>query len=236
MSLPSPEMLISFLLIRFPVLLLAVALHEFAHCWTGDRLGDDTPRLAGRVTLNPLAHLDPMGTIMMVVSSLSGFGIGWGKPSPMNPANFQHPARDRMLGAIAGPLCNLLQMVAWASIAVLVRSFVSGSAELISEGEHAYIYDLCAWGIIINACLAIFNMLPIFPLDGHHVLSYLAPRSWRPIIDNPIWMLLLLAVVLIPQISMLVPQLHLPTDILGHIIQPILAVALLMVHFLVGWP
>ncbi len=218
MGLPSPEMLKSFLLIRFPVLLLAVALHEFAHCWTGDRLGDDTPRLAGRVTLNPLAHLSLMGTIMMVVSSLSGFGIGWGKPSPMNPNNFEHPARDRMLGAIAGPISNILQMIAWASIAVLIPPSVN---------PHAYIFELCAAGVSINALLAIFNMLPINPLDGHHVLSYLAPRSLRPIIDNPIWMYALLALVLIPSLSQ---------KILFPIMIPIWDGAVLMVRFLVGWP
>ncbi len=218
MTLPSPEMLREFLLIRFPVLLLAVSLHEFAHCWTNDRLGDDTPRLAGRVTLNPLAHLDPMGTIMMVVSSLSGFGIGWGKPSPFNPNNFTHPARDRMLGAIAGPACNILQMIAWASIAVLVRSFVN---------DESYILSLCKWGVLINAALAIFNMLPIYPLDGHHLLSYLAPPSLRPLIDNPIWMYVLLAIIFIPSLS---------SHILIPVIQPIMTGAFLLVHFLVGWP
>ncbi len=104
------------------------------------------PRLSGRVTLNPLAHLDTLGTIMMVVSSLSGYGIGWGKPSPMNPENFRHPARDRMLGAIAGPLCNILQMFAWASIAVLVNAFITWDPNAFENGQHIYIYDLCLAG------------------------------------------------------------------------------------------
>ena len=99
------EKVIAFLT-YFPILLISVALHEFAHCWTDDRLGDDTARREGRIRLNPLAHLDPMGTLMMVVSAFAGMGFGWGKPSPFNPANFRHPARDRMIGALAGPFCK----------------------------------------------------------------------------------------------------------------------------------
>lgn len=184
-------------LLFFPVILLSVAIHEFAHCWITDRLGDDTPRRQGRVTLNPLKHLDPVGTIMMVVSSLMGMGFGWGKASPFNPNNFQNPARDRMWTALAGPVSNLIQMLAWASLASLLLSF---------DPSHTYTGPvlLCSVGVLVNASLALFNLLPVYPLDGHHILSYLAPRSWRTWIDNPAWGYLFLAIVMLPQLNALV--------------------------------
>ncbi|HEX2948974.1 MAG TPA: site-2 protease family protein [Armatimonadota bacterium] len=185
----SQETLIKVFMI-LPVILISVALHEFAHCWANDRLGDDTPRKLGRVTLNPLVHLDPLGTIMMVVTAFSGFGIGWGKPSPFNPANFRHPSRDRMLGAIAGPLSNIVQMLAWASLSAVARAFF---------GPTSLFTLLCFLGMQINAGLAVFNLIPVYPLDGHHLLSYLAPRSWRPVIDNPAWGTVFLLVIILPQ-------------------------------------
>ena len=188
----SQEDLLQFLYF-FPVLLISVALHEFAHCWTDDRLGDDTPRRHGRVTLNPFKHLDSLGTIMMVVSAFAHFGIGWGKPSPFNPNNFRHPVRDRMIGALAGPFSNILQMIAWASLLPICIFFFP----VVDPNNLPLPIEFCFTGIGINAALATFNLLPVYPLDGHHILSYLAPRSWRPIIDNPAWAYVFLAIVLI---------------------------------------
>jgi len=215
------DKLIGFLYL-FPVLLISVALHEFAHCWTGDRLGDDTPRRAGRVTLNPLAHLDPLGTFMMVVTSWTGFGFGWGKPSPMNPNNFRHPARDRMIGALAGPFSNILQMLAWASLRLLAPALLL----LILPRQACIpmmtvIDTFCSYGVIINAFLAVFNLLPIFPLDGHHVLSYIVPSSLRPMVDNPLWGLLFLVLVF--------------TGALGVIAGPVIQVSCAITQYLVGW-
>jgi len=156
------------------------------------------------VTLNPLAHLDPIGTIMIVVSSFMGFGFGWGKASPFNPNNFRNPARDRMFTAIAGPISNILQSIAWASIILLVLPF----------GDQPWsdtIIRLSSIGVSINISLAIFNLLPVYPLDGHHILSWLAPPSWRPIIDNPIWGLVFLFIVF--------------SDFGRQIIYPVMAIA-----------
>lgn len=189
------------MLMFFPIILISVALHEFAHCWTTDRLGDDTPRYAGRVTLNPLAHLDPLGTLMMVISAFAGFGIGWGRPSPMNPNNFRHPARDRMISAFAGPFSNMLMLLAWASLGAILGHIDIND---LSQGmAHAVVIAqvICSIGVLVNTMLAAFNLLPVFPLDGHHILSYFVPHSWRPIIDDPRWMYVFLAIVLIPQLN-----------------------------------
>lgn len=202
------------LLVIFPVLLLSVAIHEFAHCWTTDRLGDDTPRQLGRVTLNPLAHLDPLGTVMMFVTSWAGFGFGWGKASPFNPANFRYPARDRMLTAVAGPISNLLQMLCWASLGHLLTPWLPDSASVV--------LTICLYGVIINAALAAFNLLPIYPLDGHHLLSYVAPRSWRPIIDNPVWGIVFLVLVL--------------GGATRYVVWPVINGMLTVTQVLVSWP
>jgi Zn-dependent protease len=185
-----------YLLYIFPVLVISVTIHEFAHCWTDDRLGDDTARRQGRITLNPLAHLDPMGTAMMILSALSGFGIGWGKPAPFNPENFPAKRRElyRAIGAVAGPFSNVIQMLAWASLGTMVWPWLVG----LHPDAASALATLCYWGIIVNAGMAVFNMLPVYPLDGHHLLSFLAPRSWRPIIDNPAWGYVFLALVFIP--------------------------------------
>jgi Zn-dependent protease len=192
----NPVQLIVQFLPFFVVILLSVSLHEFAHCWTTDRLGDDTPRRLGRVTLNPLKHLDPLGTLMMVVSAMVGFGFGWGKPSVFNPLNFRHPARDRMLTAIAGPVCNLLQMMAWASFSLICVEL--NALHLLAVSWATVLIELGKIGMLINASLALFNLIPIYPLDGHHILSYLAPESWRPLIDNRNWQFVFLAIVFIP--------------------------------------
>jgi Zn-dependent protease len=216
-----PAQIISFLT-TFPILIIAVTVHEFAHCWTSDRLGDDTPRREGRVTLNPLAHLDPMGTIMMVLSSFNHFGIGWGKPSPFNPMNFRNPERGRMLTAIAGPLSNIVQMFIWASLGLLLNRFFP----FTHSGELPLPLLICANGIVINASLAVFNLLPVYPLDGHHVLSYLAPRSWQPIIDNPKWALVFLALVLFPPLR---------DHLLTPVMMPMIGGLLHATQYLVGW-
>jgi len=215
-------------LLFFPIILISVALHEFAHCWTDDRMGDDTPRLAGRVTLNPLVHLDPWGTIMMAISAFWGVGFGWGKPSPFNPQNFRNPALGRMIGAIAGPLSNILQMFAWASLGLLLQLLFAPHVSLmeILDGSGGWLgvaFTLCLYGVIINASLAIFNMLPIYPLDGHHVLSYFVPASWRPILDNPIWGLVLLFLIF-------------NGHVLGVVLHPLQNGAIYVTRLLVGWP
>jgi len=145
-------------------LVICITIHEFSHAYSAYRAGDDTPRAQGRISLNPLDHLDPMGTIMMVVSSISGFGIGWGKPVQINPANFRHPRWDNLRTSLWGPLSNLITA---AVVGTALRLF-SGS---MPANVVFFLFLLTA----ISIGLAVFNLIPIAPLDGSHILSSLLP-------------------------------------------------------------
>lgn len=139
-------------------LLLGITIHEFAHAWAADRLGDPTARYMGRLTLNPMAHLDPLGTIMFLVSLVYGFGIGWGKPVPVNPRNIRKlPVVTGMgLIALAGPLSNLLL----AFVLALLWRF----------STYPRLASFFVAGVFANVGLALFNLLPLPPLDGFDVL------------------------------------------------------------------
>jgi Zn-dependent protease len=152
-----------FLVAFLPVLLLALTLHEFAHAWTAVRFGDLTPKHAGRLTLNPLRHLDPLGTLFMFVVH-----FGWAKPVPVNPANFTHPRADLWV-SLAGIIANLLQAVLYALTWHLLRHFFPAALGWVPR-------NILLLGIMINLSLALFNLLPIFPLDGSHVAKNLLPR------------------------------------------------------------
>ena len=155
----------TFLLIM-SALVIALTVHEFAHAITADKLGDPTPRSQGRISLLPPDHLDPLGTVLMILSSLSGFGIGWGKPVQTNPGNFKNPRRDSGIVAIAGPISNILQAIVFA---LLFRAFSATGSELLLA------FFLIA--IQVNIGLAVFNMIPIAPLDGHWVMTAILPRE-----------------------------------------------------------
>jgi Zn-dependent protease len=146
------------LLLKLPAILLAITVHEYAHGRASYRLGDPTARMAGRLTLNPLRHLDPMGFICLLLA-----GFGWAKPVPVNTAYFANPARDMMLSSAAGPVANLLAAVGCG----LLFDLLGGSGLL---GR------VLALGIYYNIVLGLFNLLPVPPLDGSHVLKGLLPR------------------------------------------------------------
>lgn len=150
------------------VLVVAITVHEFAHAAAADRLGDPTPRDQGRVTLNPASHLDPMGTLMMALSTFFGFGIGWGRPVLTHPANFRHPRRDTLLVAVWGPVSNLAQAVVYAGV-----SRFSAHLGWLAAGSPGD--ELIQTGVWVNLALAFFNLIPIPPLDGSKVLSALLP-------------------------------------------------------------
>ena len=146
-----------------PVMLFALTLHEFAHAWTALQFGDPTAKLAGRVTLDPLKHLDPLGTLFMLVAY-----FGWAKPVPVNPANFTHPRADLWV-SLAGIIANLLQAVGYALLWHLLWMYFP---HFLGQG----IVRLLLLGVMINLSLALFNLIPLFPLDGSHVLENLLPR------------------------------------------------------------
>ncbi len=145
-------------------LVICITIHEFAHAITAYRSGDDTPRAQGRLSLNPIDHLDPFGTVMIVISSLSGFGFGWGKPVLVNPYNFKNPRWDSLKVSLWGPLSNLLTA---AIMGTLLRFY----AHAMPLGLLTFAATLT----IISISLALFNLLPIGPLDGSRIVASLLP-------------------------------------------------------------
>jgi Zn-dependent protease len=152
--------------IGFGILLISLTIHEAAHAWTADRLGDPTARRLGRVSLNPLVHIDWIGTVLLpIIAAVSNLPlIGWAKPVPVSVGNLRHPRRDFMLVAAAGPISNLLQAIAWA---LVLRVMVAAP-----DGDAAYFLQRA---VIINLLLMFFNLIPIPPLDGGNVLLGLLP-------------------------------------------------------------
>ena len=152
--------------------LLGITVHEVAHGWIARKLGDNTAFMLGRLTLNPLKHVDPMGTILipgMLLLLQAGFIFGYAKPVPINWKNLRQPKRDMALVAVAGPVANLLMAVGWA---LLLRLGL-----LLGDNGLALVYMGVA-GITINAILMVLNLLPLPPLDGGRVLTGLLPGPW----------------------------------------------------------
>lgn len=146
------------LFIIVPIVLLSIAIHEYAHAKLADAAGDPTPGFYGRVTMNPLKHLDPFGTLFIIMSSLAGVGFGWGKPVPMDPRKMRNPRWDHFWAVIGGPLSNLLQAIVYA---ILLRVVM-----IAMPGQMSILLLVFAYGILINISLFLFNLLPLGPLDG----------------------------------------------------------------------
>jgi Zn-dependent protease len=155
--------------VGFGVLLLSLTIHEAAHAWTADKLGDPTARALGRVSLNPLVHIDWIGTVLLpVIAMISNLPlIGWAKPVPVNVRNLRHHRRDFMLVAAAGPISNLLQAVVYAFLFHLVWRPDAETVGLVVRGLYV--------AVQINLLLAFFNLLPVPPLDGGNVMLGLLP-------------------------------------------------------------
>lgn len=147
-------------------LTIAITIHEFAHAWAAERLGDPTPRLMGRLTLNPLAHLDPLGTLMLLIAR-----FGWGKPVRFDPFNLRHPRRDSAIISLAGPASNLL-LATFCSVLLRIL-FSAGLLAPRSLGEVGL--DTL---IIMNVVLAVFNLIPIHPLDGFKIVGGVLPEDY----------------------------------------------------------
>ena len=164
-----------FLLVAFPV-------HEFAHAFVAYRLGDGTAKLFGRLTLNPVVHFDPIGGLFLVITALlpGGLLFGWAKPTPVNPSNLRDRRNGEVLVALAGPASNLLM----ASVAAIVfRLVIAAGVDL-----PPLLFEILVNFVLFNIALAVFNMLPIPPLDGSNLLfRFLSPQQtwqWRPILQQ----------------------------------------------------
>jgi Zn-dependent protease len=186
----TPPTLIS----RIIVLLTAFAIHEFAHAWTADRFGDPTPRRDGRLTLNPIVHLDPIGSLMLLV-----VGFGWARPVQVNPyALSRRSSAAMMLVSLAGPLSNFIMAVV-AAIPFRL-GFVSLFSAITNPGRILPTADKVLYEFIfINLILMLFNLIPLPPLDGDKILEYFLPASWGRVLDQirpygPVILLLLVFV------------------------------------------
>ncbi|MBK7090899.1 MAG: site-2 protease family protein [bacterium] len=157
-------------LIGLPILFLSLTVHEFAHAWAANKLGDPTARLLGRMSLNPIVHIDLMGLVMMVAS---GFRFGWAKPVPVNPANFRNWRQGMLWVSLAGPISNII-LATGAAVLFRLLPFVG-----MGEQDTALAYQMVYMMIFINCALAFFNMIPLPPLDGSKVLIALLPPQYE---------------------------------------------------------
>jgi len=164
--------LIQTIIIYAVPILFAITVHEVAHGWVASKFGDQTAKLLGRLTLNPIKHIDPIGTILVpaILVTLGGFLFGWAKPVPVDYRNLRKPKRDMAWVAIAGPGANLLMVVIWAILIKII--LMSGD---VTAGPVLALKEMCKVGIQINAFLMILNLFPIPPLDGSRVMTALLP-------------------------------------------------------------
>jgi Zn-dependent protease len=200
------------------VLLFAICVHESAHAWTANRLGDPTAKMLGRVSLNPLVHIDPFGTILMplILIALGFPPFGWAKPTPVDPRNFKNPVRDDILTAVAGPASNFL--TAFISVIVLAIIWHGSNSGIGSTFRHADIasplvnlFYLAMW---INVVLAVFNLIPLPPLDGSHVIRHFLSYNALRIYDRIGYIGLIAVMFILPMMGI---------SIVGALIAPFMA-------------
>lgn len=160
------------------VLFFGIGLHEYAHCKFADLAGDPTPSYYGRVTLNLTKHFELSGVIAMVISSLVGFGIGWGKAAPITPSKMRNPRVDTFVAVVAGPMSNILQACIYAIVLRLLLRSGAGADDPV-VGAPVFVIRLCMLGVLTNLALALFNLIPFGPLDGHWLVGELLPNKQR---------------------------------------------------------
>ncbi|MCK9995554.1 MAG: site-2 protease family protein [Candidatus Krumholzibacteria bacterium] len=179
------------MVIQVLVLVFSVVVHEVAHGYTAWKLGDNTAHDAGRLTLNPLPHIDPVGSILVplvLAVTGSGFMFGWARPVPVNPGRLNNPMNDHSKVAAAGPISNLLLALVFAVLLGLVIA-IGGFPVSVPGGHpepslHSFLFTMFQFGVVINVVLAVFNLLPLPPLDGSWILSRFLPREARANYEN----------------------------------------------------
>ena len=163
---------------RLIILMMCIPVHEFAHAWAATKLGDDTPSYQKRLTLNPIAHLDPIGSFGILLC-----GFGWGKPVQVNPARFNRKISMRAgmaLTAAAGPISNIIM----ALLGTIVYKFLLGAAIANSSEALSWLYLIAQYFVFINIGLAVFNLIPVAPLDGQKIFAYFLPDRINAKIEN----------------------------------------------------
>ena len=161
--------------------LFAISVHESAHAWMANRRGDPTARMLGRITLNPIKHIDPVGTVLLPLIAVVTHVpmLGWAKPTPVNPRNFKYPVLDDILTSVAGPVSNFIVAAGATVVLLAIKHVSSPQSQSTMLPFNLLFYEL----LEINVVLAIFNLIPVPPLDGSHVLRHFLPDSVRRVYD-----------------------------------------------------
>ena len=196
----------------------AITVHEVAHGWVAARLGDPTAKLAGRLTLNPVKHIDPLGTVVVPLAMLvlTSFVFGWAKPVPVDWRNLRRPRRDMALVAVAGPGANLLMLALWSL--ALAPLFGAGGAQ---SYPAILLIEMAKMGIIINTVLIVLNLLPLPPLDGSRIVTaFLTPAAARKYNALEHWGLLILAALIFTGVlgAILIPPVNFTLSMVGALL------------------
>jgi Zn-dependent protease len=218
------------------VFLFAISFHESAHAWMANRCGDPTARMLGRISLNPIKHIDPVGTIVLpLFAMLTGIPVlGWAKPTPVDPRNFRNPVRDDILTAVVGPIINFIVAAGALVVLLLIALTSSVGSAIVNIIPYTYpshlevlatqtnsllmpvsllLYDL----MVINIVLAVFNLIPVPPLDGSHVLRHFLPAPMLRAYDTVGWLGLIALV-------------YFGGGLLGRLIHPVLGLFQYVLH------
>ncbi len=198
-------------IITIPAIMIAVILHEIAHGWVADKMGDPTARLAGRITLNPIPHIDPIGTILLpglFILLDSPILFGWAKPVPINPMNFRDLRKGTFLVSIAGVVTNIFLALFFGFLYRIIAGMIHSVDPAVASSVLVPLAIFCTKSVLINLVLALFNIIPIPPLDGSRALmSFLSMKYWEMFYRMEMYGFLIISVLLF-------------TGILGKIIYP----------------
>lgn len=197
----------------------AITVHEVAHGWVANYLGDPTAKSLGRLTLNPIKHIDPIGTVVLplILVYLGGFIFGWAKPVPVTWQNLGSPRRDMALVAAAGPVANLVMLLLWAILAKIILSIVPHPGWLLQ-----FVLVMCSIGIIINIVLMVLNLFPLLPLDGGRVVTSLLPPRLAVLYSR------------LEPIGLIIILVMLVTGVLANILMPVVSALEAVIYNLIN--